>query len=496
MTNSTQAAIARHGCSALQRATRTVAGPRSVGVRRRRRCRGHRPPAAALVVQYVVRVVAHVSALRRPGSRPVGDLFEALEVRRPDHWRDHPSRTGASPTPGPGACGMGGAARSLYGWTDAHRPQPGGGRHDDRHEQHRRTPTAGRARRRPARNPLRRAGLPVHLAGDDPRADRLLARVPAFVVGILFLTLPWPLFAALVVPGVVALLILLGLVRLIGVVERARFRMMLGVQIAAGLPHWEGRPWRYFSAMVGARRAVAAGRPTLVRLPLAILSFIADAGVWCGPVALMAMPFVLHCLPAPPGQLLVLPRHRLRQRRAGRRRRAGAAAGLWCRRSCAASRSSRRRSARAAARPQRRGRAARAGRRARDDPAAGGRLRRGRAQAHRARPARRRPAAARRARHGAGSGQGETACGHGDPDAAGRTGPDRRGARRGQAGHHRAARPGPRPAPAGAHRPRARRGAVGPRRPLAGADARSGRPARHACRRRSRRSPTSWSPRR
>ena len=74
---------------------------------------------------------------------------------------------------------------------------------------------------------------------------------PIFVFGILFLVLPWPLFAALVVPGVVTLLMLSAIIRAIGALERARFRSMLGVQLAApDLPRWEGRSLRYLGAMV------------------------------------------------------------------------------------------------------------------------------------------------------------------------------------------------------------------------------------------------------
>ena len=126
------------------------------------------------------------------------------------------------------------------------------------------------------------------------------------------------------------------------------------------------------------------------------------------------------------------------------------------------------------------------------DPGAGGRRRRRRAPPDRARPARRRPAAAGRARDEPGPGPGQKL----DDDPDGARAAARRGARRGQAGPGRAARPRPRAPPGGAHRPRPRRRAVGAGRPLPGPGRRRRGRRRRGRRRPSRRSPTSSSPRR
>jgi signal transduction histidine kinase len=122
--------------------------------------------------------------------------------------------------------------------------------------------------------------------------------VPIFVFGVLFLVLPWPLFAALVVPGFVALFVLVTIIRVIGSVERARFRSMLGVQLAAPvLPRWEGRPLRYVAATVSAPGLWRLVAYCIVRLPLGIFSFTVMTVVWCGPVSLIALPSVLHVYP-------------------------------------------------------------------------------------------------------------------------------------------------------------------------------------------------------
>ena len=114
-----------------------------------------------------------------------------------------------------------------------------------------------------------------------------------------------------------------------------------------------------------------------------------------------------------------------------------------------------------------------------------------RAAPHRARPARRRAGPAGRARHEPRPGRAEARVRPGGRAAAGR-----RGARRRRRGAARAARPGPRHPPAGARRPRPRRGA----RALADRSAVAGRrrgrrwtSGRRAAR--SRRPRTSWSPR-
>ena len=126
----------------------------------------------------------------------------------------------------------------------------------------------------------------------------LFVAIPAFVIGVLFLTLPWPLLAAFVLPGVIAFGLLAGMVRTVGVIERARIRMTLGVQILPpALPVWEGKPFRYFSAMAssgGLWRLVAY---CWIQLPLSILTFSLTLAFWSGPVALIATPAMLHFYP-------------------------------------------------------------------------------------------------------------------------------------------------------------------------------------------------------
>ncbi|MDX6227071.1 MAG: hypothetical protein QOI76_461 [Frankiales bacterium] len=126
----------------------------------------------------------------------------------------------------------------------------------------------------------------------------LFVAIPSFVVGVLFLSLWWPLLMAFVFPGVIAFVVLAGCIRVIGFVERARFRATLGVQILPPvMPSWDGHPLRYFGAMLrcgGLWRLVAY---CWVQLPLSILTFSLTLGFWSGPLALMATPVMLHWYP-------------------------------------------------------------------------------------------------------------------------------------------------------------------------------------------------------
>jgi signal transduction histidine kinase len=96
----------------------------------------------------------------------------------------------------------------------------------------------------------------------------------------------------------VALFVLVAIIRAIGAVERARFRIMLGVHLAAPvLPRWEGRPFRYLAATVSAPDLWRLVAYSIVRLPLGIFSFTVMTVVWCGPLSLIALPFVLPAYP-------------------------------------------------------------------------------------------------------------------------------------------------------------------------------------------------------
>ena len=124
-----------------------------------------------------------------------------------------------------------------------------------------------------------------------------IVSIPAFVVGVLFLTLWWPLMAAFGV-GIPVFFLLVGLIRVVGVVERARFRATLGVQILPpSLPVWDGHPLRYFGALLRSGGLWRLAAYCLVSMPLSVLTFALTLAFWCGPVALMATPVALHWYP-------------------------------------------------------------------------------------------------------------------------------------------------------------------------------------------------------
>ncbi len=147
-------------------------------------------------------------------------------------------------------------------------------------------------------NPLRALVSPYTWLATIHLLTGMFIAIPAFLAGVFFLTLTWPFLIPFVFPGMLAFAIMGGVVRLVGVVERARFRATLGVQILPPtLPTWEGRPWRYFLAMMrcsGLWRLVAY---CWVQLPLTILTFSVTLAVWSGPVALMATPLMLSHYP-------------------------------------------------------------------------------------------------------------------------------------------------------------------------------------------------------
>ena len=122
--------------------------------------------------------------------------------------------------------------------------------------------------------------------------------IPAFVIGVLFLTLPWPLFLAFIIPGVVAFLIMSWLVRLVGVIERARFGATLGVRILPPeLPRWEGHPFRYLVDTIGSGDLWRLVAYCLVTLPVGIFTFVVTTAVWAGPIALILTPAMLPAYP-------------------------------------------------------------------------------------------------------------------------------------------------------------------------------------------------------
>jgi signal transduction histidine kinase len=147
-------------------------------------------------------------------------------------------------------------------------------------------------------NPVRALFSPYTWLATIHLLTSLFVAIPTFVIGVLFLTLWWPLAIPFVFPGVFTLILLAGFVRLVGVVERARFRLTLGVQILPpALPRWDGHPLRYSGALLtsgGLWRLVAY---CWVQLPLAVLTFSLTLGFWAGPVALMATPAMLHYYP-------------------------------------------------------------------------------------------------------------------------------------------------------------------------------------------------------
>jgi signal transduction histidine kinase len=147
------------------------------------------------------------------------------------------------------------------------------------------------------RNPLKALFSPYTWLATTHLLSGLFVSIPAFVIGTLFLTLPWPLLP-LVIPGVVAFLILAPLVRVVGVIERARFRMTLGVQILPPeLPRWEGRPIVYFRTMASSSGLWRLVAYCLLGLPVTILTFTLTLVVWSGPIALIALPAMLHLYP-------------------------------------------------------------------------------------------------------------------------------------------------------------------------------------------------------
>ena len=146
-------------------------------------------------------------------------------------------------------------------------------------------------------NPLRALVSPYTWLATFHLLSGLFVAIPAFVVGVLFLTLWWPLLAAFGA-GIPVFFVLAFLVRGIGAVERARFRTTLGVQILPpSLPVWDGHPLHCFGATLrsgGLWRLVAY---CLVQLPLSVLTFSLTVGFWGGPLALMATPVAIHWYP-------------------------------------------------------------------------------------------------------------------------------------------------------------------------------------------------------
>src|SRR3954452_3734331 len=78
-------------------------------------------------------------------------------------------------------------------------------------------------------NPLQALISPYTWLATLHHLSGLATAIPGFVVATLMISLWWPLLAAFIVPGVIAFFVLTGLVRVIGTVERWRFRLTLGV---------------------------------------------------------------------------------------------------------------------------------------------------------------------------------------------------------------------------------------------------------------------------
>ncbi|MDX6202239.1 MAG: hypothetical protein QOJ83_1739 [Frankiales bacterium] len=147
-------------------------------------------------------------------------------------------------------------------------------------------------------NPLRALVSPYTWLATIHLLSGLFVAIPSFVVGVLCVALWWPLMP-LVFPGVIALILLAGCVRIIGAIERARFRATLGVRILPpAMPAWDGHLLRYFRGLVGCGGLWRLVAYCWVQLPLSILIFSLTLGFWSGPLALMATPVALHWYPS------------------------------------------------------------------------------------------------------------------------------------------------------------------------------------------------------
>jgi signal transduction histidine kinase len=119
---------------------------------------------------------------------------------------------------------------------------------------------------------------------------------PAFAIPIVFfVSIPLlPVFGA----GVPLFLATMFLCRVVGVIERARFRATLGVQILPpALPDWDGHPLRYLGALLRSGGLWRLMAYCFVSLPLSVLSLALTLAFWSGPVALMATPVAIHWYP-------------------------------------------------------------------------------------------------------------------------------------------------------------------------------------------------------
>ena len=98
--------------------------------------------------------------------------------------------------------------------------------------------------------------------------------------------------------GVPLLGITLWISRLLGRLERARFRLTLGVDIPESQPrHLPGGVLSRLRARAGSRASWREIGYHLLRLPLGVVQFVLTLAFWCGPLALLTLPIYNWALP-------------------------------------------------------------------------------------------------------------------------------------------------------------------------------------------------------